>query len=186
MANLIRCKACGYVTKEGNIKDICPACGVPAKMFEAYSDPVSEKRRKILDLHIHPILIHFPQAFAFSLFILAVLSFLVPTDIEKDFVGAIKVIAAFLPLVVLLSFFSGLLDGKTRFRKVTTPLLMNKIIFGLSFFGISVFMAIFALFQPLSQYPSLIIFTIVSLLAVGTSIPLGIIGASLIEAKFPG
>ena len=43
MANLIRCKACGYVTREGKIKDVCPACGVPAKMFEPYTDPYRKK-----------------------------------------------------------------------------------------------------------------------------------------------
>jgi len=31
MASLIRCKACGYITKEGKVKDVCPACGVLAK-----------------------------------------------------------------------------------------------------------------------------------------------------------
>ena len=56
MANLIRCKACGYVTCEGKIKDVCPACGVPAKMFEPYTDPVSEKRRRFLASIFIPLL----------------------------------------------------------------------------------------------------------------------------------
>ena len=78
MANLIRCKACGFVTDQGKIKDVCPACGVPAKMFEPYTHPVSLKRRRILDLHTHPVMVHFPQAFALTLFLLSFCAFFVP------------------------------------------------------------------------------------------------------------
>ena len=40
---------------------------VPGKMFEPYTDKISEQRKKILDRHIHPIMVHAPQAFAFFL-----------------------------------------------------------------------------------------------------------------------
>src|SRR5512133_2306047 len=127
MANLIKCKACGYVTKEGTVKDVCPACGVPAKMFEPYTDPVSEKRRRIIDLHSHPVIVHFPQAFALTLFILAVLLFIAPSQIKDALFYTMKVISFFLPFFIVLSFLTGLLDGKTRFRKISTPFLKKKI-----------------------------------------------------------
>ena len=141
MANLIRCKSCGYVSEEGKIGDKCPACGVPAKMFEPYIDPVSEPRRRLLMLDIHPILVHFPQAFAFSLLIISALSFAVTGPVKDAFISAIKVVTAFLPLVVLLAFLSGLMDGKTRFRRVTTPFLKIKMMLGSSFFLVSLGMA---------------------------------------------
>lgn len=131
MANLIRCKACGYVTCEGKIKDVCPACGVPAKMFEPYTDPVSQKRRLILGLHIHPIMVHFPQAFTVTLFILAVLSYVTPPAIKESLIVSIKVISFFLPYFIILSLLTGLFDGKIRFRKLTTPFLKRKIVIGL-------------------------------------------------------
>jgi O-antigen/teichoic acid export membrane protein len=186
MANLIRCKACGYVTKEGNIKDACPACGVPAKMFEPYTDPLSEKRRRIIDLHSHPIIVHFPQAFALTLFFLAVLFFIAPSQIKDDLCYTMKVLSFFLPFFVVLSFLTGLLDGKTRFRKVTTPFLKKKIIIGLIFFITSIALAALAFTKQFPSTPMLEYFTLLTIIAAGCTVSLGFIGGRLAEAKFPG
>jgi len=184
--NLIRCKSCGYVTEEGKVEDFCPACGVPAKMFEPYIDPVSEQRRNYLRLDIHPILVHFPQAFAFSLFLIAALSFAVTGPVKDAFISSIKVVTAFLPLVIILAFVSGLMDGKTRFRRVTTPFLKLKMMFGSSLFLISLGMAATVFKLDLSAPQSMVAFLVLSVCAVACSLPLGIIGSRLIEAKFPG
>lgn len=186
MANLIRCKACGYVTKEGNVKDVCPACGVPAKMFEHYTDPLSEKRRRIIDLHSHPIIVHFPQAFALILFILAVLFFIAPSQIKDALSYTMKVISFFMPFFVVLSFLTGLLDGKTRFRKVTTPFLKKKIIIGLIFFITSIALAALAFTEQFPATPALEYFTLLTIIAAGCTVLLGFIGGRLVEAKFPG
>jgi ribosomal protein L37E len=186
MANLIRCKACGYVTEEGKIKDVCPACGVPAKMFEPYTDPVSEKRRKLLGLHIHPVIVHFPQAFAFSLLALAVLSFFVGPAIKVAFLYTIQVISFFLPLVLSLSLLTGMLDAQTRFRRLTTPFLKMKIIIGLVFFIVSITLAVVALTMQLAISSAMALFIVLAVIAAGLSFPLGIIGSKLTEAKFPG
>ncbi len=186
MTKLIRCKACGYITEEGKIKDVCPACGVPAKMFEPYTDPLSEKRRRILDLHIHPIIVHFPQAFAFTLFALAILFFVAPPPIQNAFYYTMQVISFFLPLVVVLSFLTGLFDGKTRFRKVTTPFLKKKIIIGLIFFITSIALVVVAFTQQLSAISVMALFTFLTIMAVGCTVSLGLIGGKLADAKFPG
>jgi hypothetical protein len=186
MANLIRCKACGYVTKEGKIKDVCPACGVPAKMFEPYADPVAEKRRRILRLHIHPIIVHFPQAFAFTLFILAVLSSVAPPQINGVLNSTIQVISSVLPFSLILALVTGLVDGKVRFRKVTTPFLKRKIAFGLGFLLISILIAFVAFALQLSSAPAMALFSLLTITALGFSIMLGLIGDELMEAKFPG
>jgi ribosomal protein L37E len=186
MANLIRCKACGYVTREGKIKDVCPACGVPAKMFEPYTDTVTDKRRKILRLHIHPIIVHFPQSFAFTLFVLAALSFVAPPQINGVLNCAMQVISSALPFSLILALLSGLADGKTRFRRVTTPFLKKKIIFGLSFLFTSILIAAVAFVLRLSSIPEMALFTMLTIIAVGFSIALGLIGSELMDAKFPG
>ncbi|MCK7505218.1 MAG: hypothetical protein MZV70_14775 [Desulfobacterales bacterium] len=101
MANLMRCKACGFVTDQGNIKDVCPACGVPAKMFEPYTNPVSLKRRKILDLHTHPVLVHFPQAFALTLVSPVLLRFFCSAGSAGNaWIRTIKVLSVLLPFFV--------------------------------------------------------------------------------------
>jgi hypothetical protein len=186
MANLIRCKACGYVTCEGKIKDVCPACGVSAKMFEPYTDTVAEKRRRILRLHIHPIIVHFPQSFAFTLFILAVLSFVAPPQINVGLHCTIQVLSSALPFSLILALLTGLVDGKTRFRRVTTPFLKKKIIFGLSFLFTSILIAAAAYTLRLSTVSAMALFTMLTIIAVGFSIALGLIGDELMEAKFPG
>ena len=186
MANLIRCKACGYVTFEGKIKDVCPACGVPAKMFEPYTDTVTEKRRRILRLHIHPIIVHFPQSFAFTLFVLAVLSFVAPPRINGVLYCTMQVISSVLPFSLILALLTGLVDGKTRFRRVTTPFLKRKIIFGLSFLFTSILIAAVAFALQLSSVPAMALFTVLTIIALGFSIALGLIGDELMDAKLPG
>ncbi|MGD0170024.1 MAG: rubredoxin-like domain-containing protein [Smithella sp.] len=186
MANLIKCKACGYVTKEGKIKDVCPACGVPAKMFEPYADPISEKRRNILMLHIHPIIVHFPQSFTFTLFVLAVLSFIAPPQINEILNCTIRLISPALPFFIILAMLTGLVDGKIRFRKVTTLFLKKKIIFGLSFLFTSTLIAAVALELQLLSTPVMALLTLLAIIALGFSIVLGLIGDELLEAKFPG
>ena len=186
MANLIRCKACGYVTKEGKVKDICPACGVEAKMFEPYTDPVSEKRRIILGLHIHPIIVHFPQAFAITLFLLAVLSYFAPTAIREMLFNSIQVISFLLPFFVALSIITGLFDGKIRFRKVTTPFLKKKIILGVLLLIISIALAFVAFPGRLTAPPIREYFILLTVIAVACGAGLGLLGGHLMEAKFPG
>jgi len=183
MANLIRCKACGYVTCEGKIKDVCPACGVPAKMFEHYTDPVSQKRRLILGLHIHPIVVHFPQAFSITLFLLAVSSYFAPVKIKWILFDSIIVISALLPYCVILAL---LFDGKIRFRKLTTPFLKRKFIIGLLFLIISIALAFVAFSGGFPASPLREYFTLLTIIAVACGAGLGLIGGRLMEAKFPG
>jgi uncharacterized membrane protein len=186
MPNLIRCKACGYVTHEGKVKDICPACGVPAKMFEPYSDPVSEKRRLILGLHIHPIMVHFPQAFAITLFLLAGISYFAPRAIKEALFVSMQVISFLLPYFVVLAIITGLFDGKIRFHKVTTPLLKKKIILGVILLITSIVLAFVAFSGGLPASPMREYFTLLTIIAVACSTGLGLIGGHLMEAKFPG
>jgi uncharacterized membrane protein len=186
MANLIRCKACGYVTKEGKIKDICPACGVGAKMFAPYTDPVSEKRRMLLDLHIHPIMVHFPEAFTITLFLLAASSYFAPAAIKEALFSSIQVISLLLPFFVVLSIITGLFDGKIRFRKVTTPLMKKKIIIGVIFLIISIVLAFVAFSGGISASPVREYFILLTIIAVACGTGLGLLGGHLMDAKFPG
>jgi uncharacterized membrane protein len=186
MANFIRCKACGYVTKEGKIKDICPACGVGAKMFAPYTDPVSEKRRMILDLHIHPIMVHFPEAFAITLFLLAVSSYFAPEAIKEALFNSIQVISLLLPFFVVMSLITGLFDGKIRFRKVTTPLLKKKIILSLFFLMTSIALAFVAFSGSFPTSPMREYFMLLTIITMACGAGLGLLGGHLIDAKFPG
>ena len=186
MANLMRCKACGYVTDQGNIKDVCPACGVPAKMFEPYNHPVSLKRRRILDLHTHPVMVHFPQAFALTLFILSCFAFFVPQGLLETLSSTIKTLSVLLPFFLIPAIATGLMDGKLRFRKVTTPLLRKKIILSLIFFITAVVMAALVLSGQLLNTPTHMIYFALTIIVSLCGALLGLIGGKLLDAKFPG
>ena len=131
------CRVCGYIIEEGYTGEICPACGVPKTAFQPYVDKVSEKRRKILDLHLHNISVHFPQAFSVFMLFLIGMGFILQGSLKADAVIATRVLSIFLPLSVVVSIISGLIDGKNRFKKVSTPLLKKKIIAGTFFFILS-------------------------------------------------
>ena len=186
MAKLVRCKSCGFITKPGKVKEVCPACGVPAKMMEPYTDPLSEKRRRILSLDIHPIIDHFSQSFAFSALVLSVAGLFIRGPFVPYVFHTLVTVAVFTPLVVLFSFVSGLLDGKIRFRRVTTPVLKKKIVLGALFFVSSAIMLILAL-QP--GFPGgflLKAFIGCGVVSFVCSFLLGLFGSSLLGSKLPG
>ena len=80
----LKCKACGYIIDEKKLGDVCPACGVPRKAFEPWTDDMSPRRRTLLTLNLHPIALHFPQAFSamIPVFILAGLLLPLPFGFE--------------------------------------------------------------------------------------------------------
>lgn len=186
MAILMRCKACGFVTDQSKIKDVCPACGVPARMFEPYTHPVSLERRRILDLHAHPVMVHFPQAFALTLLLLSFIAFFVPTALRETLSSTIKVLSVLLPFFLVLAIATGLMDGKLRFRKVTTQLLKKKIILSLIFFITAIVLARLALPGPFLTFSTHMIYFLLTIIASLCGSLLGLIGGQLLDAKFPG
>ncbi|MDP2791823.1 MAG: hypothetical protein Q8O15_08740 [Rectinemataceae bacterium] len=195
MAGFVRCKACGYVMEKGKIGDKCPACGVPAKMFEDFDDRISARRRLILGSHIHPVIVHAPQGLAFIVLLLALFGLVFPV-FSSDISTSIRVLCIVLPISAIGAFLSGLLDGKTRFRKVTTPLLVRKMIAGIVFLAASCVMLLLApgsgiavtgaVSGVLTANGTIIAFLAANLVAFGCSVVLGLWGAGLINAKFPG
>jgi uncharacterized membrane protein len=164
----------------------CPACGVPASQFEPYKPRIAGRRKAILDIHLHPIILHVPQGFVVSLVFFAVLLvFLGDGATRTAVLGATRTLAALLPIAVLAAFGAGLVDGKIRFRKVTTPTLVRKIILGISFFVVSLGGAALALFTPFDS-SVLLPFGLLELLGLGAGTWLGILGSRLMETGFPG
>ncbi len=123
---LFICKPCGYVLKESELGDVCPACGLPRKVFEHYKERMSPGRRKILGLDMHPIAVHFPQTtLIFGLQALLINIFF-PHFHPEVFLGTARFCAFIFPLTVLGAFVSGVIDGKFRFKSLQTPILKKK------------------------------------------------------------
>ncbi len=137
MAQLMRCRSCGYFLAEDALGDACPVCGVPRKMFEPYTDPVSERRRWILGLHIHPIVVHFSISFAVCALAASLFSLVFPHLLRHTVTGALRSVVALLPLVLIATYLTGLYDGRVRFRRAKSLFLRQKKTVGVIYFCLS-------------------------------------------------
>jgi|WetSurMetagenome_2_1015567.scaffolds.fasta_scaffold00396_15 uncharacterized membrane protein len=186
MKELVRCKSCGFIMEKDKLHGKCPACGVPEKMFEPYAEKISPSRKLILSLDIHPVLVHFPQAFTVAIVLAAAGALLFGGDLREKLLATMLVLGAVLPFTVALAFCAGLLDGKTRFRRVTTPLLVKKIAAGSAFFLISCAVTACLAVMPLGAVSTLAAVIVLGLIAIGCTSYLSRIGVGLLNAKFPG
>lgn len=182
---LVICKVCGYIMKESDLKDVCPACGVPAKAFEPYKPKISKERERILSLHMHPIILHFPQAIVVFAFLLSFIAPFFHGDWYDYVVICMKFHVFLLPLSILGGFLTGLIDGKIRYKSIKRPILIKKIYLSILFFVLSLVAALITGFAGLSNMVFVII-DLVLLVDMIVAIVLGRIGSRLTEPIYPG
>ncbi len=181
---MVRCKVCGFIMREDKLGAVCPACGVPRTAFEPFKDNISKKRRTILDINLHPISVHFPQSFSTVIPAFIILSVIFPMA-ENEFLTTVRVLAYFMPLVVIAAIIAGIIDGKTRFKKITTPLLVTKIITASVLFAVSLILALATFIYGTGQPGKWYIFILASV-CVACQVVLGEIGKTLMNSKMPG
>jgi uncharacterized membrane protein len=155
-------------------------------MMESWKDPVSEKRRLILRFDIHPIVDHFSVSFAASALVLALFVLAFPSLFQDQVTAILKGFTGVLPLAVIGSFLTGLVDAKVRFRRTNTPVLSSKKLIGAVFFVCSA--AALFLVYAVGPYVVWVRIVDVGLLGVGVlcAVRLGRIGQGLLQAIFPG
>lgn len=186
MKKLYRCRVCGYILKGADPPGICPACGVKGKIFEEYESPVSEKRRKMLDLHVHPVAIHLPNAFAACM---AAISFFRIIGIIQDrsvFMGMLRAMVLLLPFSAVFAAAAGIFDGNLRFRRVTTPHLKKKLVLAGVFFLVSLSLFAVQVFLDLDPSTYNIVVLVCSAVLMGVALTLGLIGNKLVDSKVRG
>ncbi|MCU0409307.1 MAG: hypothetical protein MUD02_10200 [Bacteroidales bacterium] len=181
MKELVRCRPCGFVMEADKLGDVCPACGLPRKVFEPYRERVSLNRLKILNLDLHPIVIHLSQSLVILIPVLAIVlnffeSFL-PEILNPVFIFAVFVF----PFTLALAIVTGVIDGLTRFKTLKTPLLRVKIIFSFIILTLSIVLFFIA---PGEGHFALTL--IVSILCLGAGVQLGLWGKKLINVILPG
>ena len=187
MKTLVRCKACGYITIESKLKDKCPACGVPRQMFEPYTDPMSERRRRILTLDLHPIAVHFPTSFVVAIFVFSVATIFFGEPVQGFLICATKVMALFLPFLVLIAFLVGIIDGRTRFRRIRNSLILKrKILFGSFFLLFSIGLALSLWLGGLGTVLLNSVAVLLSAAGVFCTVALSLLGTQILNAAFPG
>jgi rubredoxin len=181
MKELVRCRPCGYVMEADKLGDVCPACGLPRKVFEPYRERVSRNRLMLLDFDLHPIVIHLSQALVIAIPALTVMLNLFP-GFNPEIVKSVLIFSVFIfPFTLVMAIITGVIDGLTRFKTLATPLLRVKIIFSFVILGLSV--ALFIIAPNENFY----IWTIIlSMLSLATGIRLGLWGKKLINVILPG
>ncbi len=178
---LVRCRPCGYVMKESDLVDVCPACGLPRNVFEPYREKVSPTRLFILALDIHPIAIHLSQTFVALTPLLIIFHYLFP-DFQSVIVHSVISFSVFmLPISLIASTVSGVVDGITRFKTLRTPMLKSKIILSATILVISFAQWSIAI-NDVFHWANLIL----SLSALACAVKLGLIGKGLLDVILPG
>lgn len=179
---LVRCRPCGYVMKASDLGEgVCPACGLPHTVFEPYRERVSANRLFLLGLDIHPIAIHLSQTFV-ALAPLLMLFHLVFPNFQEIVVHSVVTFSVWaLPISLVASTVSGIIDGVTRFKTLQTPMLKSKIYFSVAILATSI--TVLALFEP-ENYTWYVI--LLSLISLGLAVKLGLLGKHLLDVILPG
>ena len=184
---MVRCKACGYIMKEGKLGDRCPACGAPKTAFEPYTDPMSPPRRRVLSLQLHPIATHFPISFSVASLVFSIAIPFFSGEGREFLLGTVKIMALFIPLLVVVTFLAGWWDGKIRFRKIrNSQILKRKILYAAFLFAVTlglVFIVWIGEFNTLAVTLGAILLSAAAVVLVYL---LGLLGTSVLEAAFPG
>ena len=186
MNPLLRCRVCGYVTAGKNLGDKCPACGAPRAVFEPHTDRISERRRRLLNLHLHLMLVHFPQAFSVAVLILALAPPIFTGEAEGLLFGTLKIMALALPASAAASMAAGIFDGRTRFKKIRrSPILKRKLVLSSLLFITS---AALAPVLWLGSGPEANEIPVIALALIGffCSLGLGSLGIKVATSEMPG
>ena len=181
MKELVRCRPCGFVMEADKLGDVCPACGLPRKVFEPYRERVSLNRLFVLNLDLHPIVIHLSQALVIAIPLLIILTYFFGS-FQPVIIKSVLLFSVFVfPFTLVFAILTGIIDGLTRFKTLKTPLLRVKIIFSIIILLLSTAMLLVA---PRESY-GLWTF-ILSILCLAAGVQLGLWGKKLINVILPG
>jgi len=165
----------------GKLGDVCPACGLPRKVFEPYRERVSLNRLKLLNLDLHPIVIHLSQSLVIAIPLLVILTNFF-SSFQPDMISHVLRFSVFVfPFTLALAIITGIIDGLTRFKTLATPLLRVKIIFSIIILGLSLVLSSVAHKEELY-----ILTLILSFLCLAAGVQLGLWGKKLINVILPG
>jgi rubredoxin len=181
MKELVRCRPCGFVMEADNLGDVCPACGLPRKVFEPYREKVSRNRLMLLNLDLHPIVIHLSQAFVIAIPLLVIMrSFF--SSFQPEMIRNVLLFSVYVfPFTLVMAIITGIIDGLTRFKTLATPLLRVKIIFSIIILTLSIIIFIVA-----PNENNYILTIILSILSLAAGVQLGLWGKKLINVILPG
>jgi rubredoxin len=187
MKDKVRCKACGYILDKDALGEVCPACGVKKEMFEPWDDKVGAVRRAWIEFDLHPVVVHAPETLALLLLLGTLVFPLFSAGAQTTYLWpVIQLLSWIFPVTVLGGYLTGLADGKVRYRKVTTPLLLQKIIVGAVFILASLTQALLASVANFATLSLWLGYLAAAAVSMACGAILGKWGATLVVGAMPG
>jgi hypothetical protein len=181
MKELVRCRPCGFVIDSDKLGDVCPACGMPRKVFEPYRERVSRNRLLLLNFDLHPIAIHLSQALVILIPFLTIFIKLFNSFYPVLLKDVLVFSTVVFPFTLIIAIMTGIVDGLTRFKTLNTPLLLRKIL------ASSVIMILSIMLYFVARYEDFGVLTVgISFVSLATGIQLGLWGKKLINVILPG
>lgn len=138
-----------------------------------------------MDLDMHPILLHFPQAFSVLVPVLILADQFLPLPRGIEVTQAIRVLSILVFPAAAAAFAAGLVDGHSRFRKFRTPALIRKMVIGSVFLGTAFALSLIA-FLNYTVEPVRWTLFILALVGLGLQVVLAQIGKRLMCVFLPG
>ena len=198
-----KCQVCGYIHKGDNPPDKCPVCGADKSQFIEISigdksdEPTSTKSTAenklmtlsslssltqdiVLEHHLHPISVHFPNGVIPISFLFILLSTLCtcPNLITAAFYNTVIIMFS-MPIVLI----TGYIEWKKRYGGYLTNLFITKISCGILVWILSIILSIWSYIQPSMRHTDqgvsgiYILFYLIMLIAAGIA---GHIGGKLV------
>jgi hypothetical protein len=134
---------------------------------------------------MHPIAVHFPQTMLVFLLQALILNLFFPNFYPDVLLGTAKFTAVIFPFAVLGAYVTGLVDGKLRFKSVTTPILIKKIVYSSIMFVASVFTP-FLVWNGIENLNNKLILLVCGSIALVCAIVLGHAGKRLMNIGMGG
>ena len=172
----IICRVCGYIEDAKYRDQPCPTCGFPPTVWMDYKPRrINPKREKLLDLHLHPIAVHFPIAATAASFLVPVIALLIPS-IANVLFPAITLVAMILPLLVIIG-------SKLRYKTGTSKIPKAKIYLTVIYFILSCAQAYIAIANGVNADNAWIMI-ILGIVASIFAAKLGKMGSYLFAGRF--
>ena len=179
----IICRVCGYIEEAKYRDQPCPACGFPPTVWMDYKPRrINPTREKLLDLHLHPIAVHFPIAATAASFLVPVIALVIPSIADVLF-SAITLVAMILPLLVIIGGISGYIGSILRYKTGKSKIPKAKIYLTIIYFILSCVQAYIAIADGVNADNAWIMI-ILGIVASIFAAKLGKMGSYLFAGRF--
>ena len=176
-------RVCGYIEEAKYRDQPCPTCGFPPTVWMDYKPRrINPTREKLLDLHLHPIAVHFPIAATAASFIVPVIALVIPSIADVLF-SAITLVAMILPLLVIIGGISGYIGSILRYKTGKSKIPKAKIYLTIIYFILSCVQAYIAIADGVNADNAWIMI-ILGIVASVFAAKLGKMGSYLFAGRF--